>query len=492
MTESRPEPAGANERLAFLGVTIVNTTDGTLQRDMLVFVENGKIDAITLAAGFVADRSTRVIDARGKFMIPGYNDLHAHPLGSSDPEGSLTLLLANGVTGFREMGAWNDMLERRRAGTLISSTAPELLELAGEGINPGNVPTPEAAAALVQSQTRRGADFIKVLDYTPAIFDAVVAECKRVNMRFMGHLSPTVDVREAARVGMSTIEHMGPRDSILLGCSTEEVALRPQPGLLGAASSRPSVPAGPAPADVIARSIANPVVRTTVAELARYRRVIDTYSEDRMHDLAAHFVAARTCLVPTLIRARTMQVGDDPRYRNDPNLQYIPVQTKAMWESVSLEFSKTFSDDQRRTMRDLYELSARIVKPFKRAGIPMMAGSDLAGGFVVAGFGLHEEFDLLEQAGLSPLEVLQMTTLDGARFLAREATMGSVAVGKNANLLLLDANPIANVQNLHRIFGVVRAGTYHPSATLASMKYRTAERVAAGIAQTPPQRPSCC
>ncbi len=185
MTESRPQPIGAGERLAFLGVTIVNTTDGTSQNDMLVSVENGKIDAITPAPRFVADRSTRVIDARGKFMIPGYNDLHAHPLGSSDPEGSLTLLLANGVTGFREMGAWNDMLERRRAGTLISCTAPELLELAGEGINPGSVSTPEAAAAAVQSQIRRGADLIKLLDYTPAIFDAIVAECKHVNMRFM-------------------------------------------------------------------------------------------------------------------------------------------------------------------------------------------------------------------------------------------------------------------------------------------------------------------
>jgi imidazolonepropionase-like amidohydrolase len=121
----------------------------------------------------------------------------------------------------------------------------------------------------------------------------------------------------------------------------------------------------------------------------------------------------------------------------------------------------------------------------------MMAGSDFGGGFVVAGFGLHHEFDLLAQAGLSPLDVLQMTTLNGAKFLGREATMGSVAEGKNADLVLLDANPIASVANLHRISAVVRAGTYYPAGALAAMKEQTATRVAAGLASAPNAPPLC-
>jgi cytosine/adenosine deaminase-related metal-dependent hydrolase len=85
-----------------------------------------------------------------------------------------------------------------------------------------------------------------------------------------------------------------------------------------------------------------------------------------------------------------------------------------------------------------------------------------------------------------------MTTLNGAKFLGRESSMGSVAEGKDANLVLLDANPIASVQNLHRIAGVVRAGAYHSAADLAAMKQKTADRVAAGIAMTMPPRPPCC
>jgi hypothetical protein len=252
------------EQLVLAGVTIVNTHDGSLQHGMAVYVNHGKISKIAPAASVGVDRSATVIDARGKYLVPGYNDLHAHPLSSSDPEGSLTLLLANGVTGFREMASGSMTNEQRRAGTLLPIGAPELLQLASETLSPANVRTPEAAAAYVQNQLKRGADFIKIIEYTPAIFSAVAAECKRQNVRFMGHLSPAVDVRAAATAGMASIEHMGPRDSILLGCSTNEAALRPgvpAPPATGAAAS----PAGPPPPELIARGLVNPTLTTTPA-----------------------------------------------------------------------------------------------------------------------------------------------------------------------------------------------------------------------------------
>jgi hypothetical protein len=392
------------------------------------------------------------------------------------------------------MGAWNTMLEQRRQGTLVPAGAPELLELASAVLNPSNAATPQASIAEIAKQLDGGADFIKIIEYTPDVFAAIAAECARRKVRFMGHLSPTVDVRAAAKAGMRSIEHMGPRDAILLGCSSAESELRPEPLPMGTAAHAGMLPqpAGPIPQDVIARSVANPALTTTPAEFARYARVIDTYDESRMHDLAAQFVAAGTWLVPTLIRIRTMQVGDDPIYRNDPNLAYVPRQTVQMWEEISQQYGAKFTPEERATLRRLYEKSAALVKPFKTAGIPMMAGSDLGGGFVVAGFGLHHEFDLLEEAGLSPLDVLQMTTLNGARFLGRESTLGSVAAGAPANLVLLDANPIASVQHLHRISGVVRGGTYYSAPALASMKRGVAERVAGGVAYVEPLQPPCC
>jgi imidazolonepropionase-like amidohydrolase len=482
-------PASAADELVLTGVTIVDTHDGKLLRDMTIVMAGGKIAKIVPAGRIPPAAGARTIDGRGKYVVPGYLDLHAHALSSSDPQGSLTLLLANGITGFREMAAWGPMLALRRQSKLMPPVeAPELLELASEILTPANAGTPAAAVATVQKQQADGADFIKIIDYSPDVFYAVAAECKRLNMRFIGHLSPAIDVRAAAQAGMRSIEHMGPRDSVLLGCSTDETALRPAAVQV---ASKP-LPSGPIPPGAIARSVANPTLSTTPEEIARYQRVIDTYSEAKCRELAGRFVAAGTWQVPTLIRVRTMAVGDDPQYRNDPNLQYVPAQTRTMWEDVSTQFTAAFSPAARATLKALFDQSAKMVKPFKDAGVQMMTGSDLGGGFVVAGFGLHHEFDLLEAAGLSPLDVLQMTTLNGAKFLGRESSMGSVAEGKDANLVLLDANPIASVQNLHRIAGVVRAGTYHSAAALAAMKRQTADRVPAGVAMTMPPRPPCC
>jgi hypothetical protein len=478
------------QRLVLNGVTIVDTHDGKLTRDMAILIDNGKIVRIAAAGSIPGSGSVRAVDARGTFAVPGYNDYHAHPLSSSDPEGSLTLMLANGVTGFREMAARPDAFEARRQGKLMPNIdAPELLEIAGETLSGANARTPEAAVAEIQKQKAQGADFIKVIDVSPAVFFAAVTESTRLNLRFLGHLPPSVNVRDATTAGMRSIEHMGPRDSILLGCSSEEVSLRQ----FMAQNPLPRPPVtGPIPPSVIQRGLANPTVGSDPSEFVRYQRVIDSFNEAKSRDLAAHFVTAGTWLVPTLIRIRTMEVGDDERYRNDQNLRYIPQPTRDMWEDVSREFSTKLSPAARDTLKALFALQMKLVKPFKAAGVPMMAGSDLGGGFVVAGFGLHQEFDLLEQAGLSPLDVLQMTTLNGAKFLGREATMGSVQVGKNANLVLLKANPIASVQNLHAIAAVVRDGNFYAAGALDAMKKKTEARMASGLLSFVAVRPLCC
>jgi hypothetical protein len=483
----RASAQSANARIILNGVTIVDTRDGTLSPNMAILIDSGKIAKVA-PAGSITAAKARTINARGKFVVPGYNDYHAHPLSSADPQGSLTLMLANGITGFREMASRTETLVARANDTLMPWTdVPELLQLASTTLAGPNARTPEIAVAEVQKQKALGADFIKVIDTRPEVFFAALKESTRLNLRFMGHLSPSINVRDAATAGMRSIEHMGPRDSILLGCSSDEAALR---AIMAQTPPKPPPAAPPTEAD-IRRGLANPVVGTDPADFVRFQRVIDTFSGARRDDLAAHFVASGTWQVPTLIRIRTMEIGDDPIYRNDPNLRYVPQPTVAMWEDVSKQFAASIPASARTTLKNLYALQTTLVKPFHDAGVQMMAGSDTGGGFVVPGFGLHHEFDLLAQAGLSPLAVLQMTTLNGAKFLDREATMGSVAEGKNADLVLLDANPIASVAALHRISAVVRAGTFYSSDALAAMKEQTATRVAAGLASSPYTLPLC-
>jgi imidazolonepropionase-like amidohydrolase len=473
------------------GVTIVDTHDGKLSPNMAIVIDQGKIAKIVRAGSIAAGGSARVIDAHGIYVVPGYNDYHAHPLSSSDPEGFLTLLLAKGITGFREMAGNPQLLAARAAGKFAPTPyTPELLQMASETFTRVNAGTPEIAIAEIAKQKAAGADFIKMIEMGPDVFNACIAECKRQGMYMIGHLAPAVDVRFAATAGLRSMEHMGPRDSLLLGCSSDEAALRQM-----MAQQPPPVQApinGPVPLAVIRRALANPTIATAPAEYVRYQRVVDTFSEARSRDLASHIGSSGMWMAPTLIRIRTMEIGDDAAYRNDPNLKYVPKQTVDMWESVSQEFDVKIPQASRDTLRQMYGLQQKYVKPLKAAGVKMIAGSDSGGGFVVPGFGLHYEFDLLEQAGLSPLDVLQMTTLNGAKFLDREATMGSVAEGKNANLVLLSANPMASVQNLHKIAAVVRAGTYHSAEALDGMLKKTEQRVTSGVAYNGTPFRLCC
>ena len=181
--------------------------------------------------------------------------------------------------------------------------------------------------------------------------------------------------------------------------------------------------------------------------------------------MAEALAADGTWQVPTLIRMRTQQLADLPEYATDPNQRYLPADLVADWREAAGVFGK-LPDAVRATLRALYAAQLRLTKLYEQAGTLMMTGTDAGAGWITPGFGLHQEFDELARAGLPPLKILQMTTSLPARFLGREAAMGSVAAGKAANLVLLDGDPTADAQHLHRIHGVVRAGRYYARADL--------------------------
>ena len=188
------------------------------------------------------------------------------------------------------------------------------------------------------------------------------------------------------------------------------------------------------------------------------------------------FVKNQTWQVPTLIRVRTQVYGDDAVYRKDVNLKYLNNKSQALWEKLGQEFEKKMPARTKGILRKFYAKQLAVTGMIKKAGVKIMAGSDLGGIWILPGFGLHGEFQELAKAGLTPLEVLQATTLNGAEFLGREAKMGTVEEGKDADLVLLDANPLVDVANLGRIFSVVLNGKYFSKSALQSMKDASVSR----------------
>ena len=455
------------------GVTIVDTHDGKLSPDMAIAMDSGKITKIGRSGTLVARGSARLIEARGKFVVPGYWEMHGHAIDSPDRADNLTLMLVKGITGLRQMSGSEALLQQRKNGTLMPATdAPELLAMPGSILLRGNAPTVPAAVAEVDKQKAEGADFIKTIDVTPPVFFAALEEAKKQGLPYDGHLSPGVDAVKASEAGMRGIEHLGPMETLLISCSTDEDAIR-QAMAQRAAAAHPQGPSPTAATTLTKAATSDPVLMRVLVDpgyLARTQHVLDTYSEARCRKVAQIFAEHQTWQTPTLIRLRTSEFGDDPLYVQDPNLRYVAPETRQLWTSIAQRFSATMTLADKETLKQLFALQMKVAKLFDDNGVHMMAGSDFGGIWLVAGFSLHQEFDLLAQDGFTPLRVLQMTTLDGARFLGREATDGDVEVGKNANLVLLDRNPIESEQNLHKIDAVVRGGKYYSQDALAALE----------------------
>jgi imidazolonepropionase-like amidohydrolase len=459
------------------GVTIVDTENGALAPGMSILMDRGRIVRISATAVTPADPSVRSVNAAGKFVVPGYNNMHSHVLAADNASGAMAMMLTEGVTGFRQMSGSPELLKARRDGTLpMGNNAPGLLAMPGNLLLPFNTVSLKDTDVEIRQQKQDGADFIKIGLVSPAVFFEAIAEAKRVGLPALGHLQEGVETAQASRAGFRSIEHLGPGDALWTACSTQETAL------LADALRHPPMKAPPfrIPAFVqtflaarMHKLLICPTAFEAPADAARLQRAFDTYSEQKCHALAALFVADDTWNVPTLVRLKTQEFADAEEYQRDPYLPYIPEESVKEWREVTDRFRK-LPAAMHATFHEAYGRQLALTKLFSDSGVPMMTGTDGSG--QAPGQSLAQEFDELAEAGLSPLKILQMTTLYPARFLGRTADMGRVVTGTYANLVLLDADPTASVQNMHRIAGVVRGGVYLSRGDLDAL----AARVAAG------------
>ena len=460
--------------LAIEHATIVDTIDGTLIEDATILVAQGRIIAIEQRGTPGAEGAGERVDATGKFVVPGYNDMHSHVLNLDDPSGALALMLADGVTGYRQMSGSPERLRERQEMMLPECIeAPALLEMPGAVLTPLNASTVEGVLAEIRAQKAQGADFIKVGFVSPPVFLAAMKEAKRLAIPILGHLQDGVDAAFCAQAGFRSIEHLGPGAAIWEACSTEQAQLK--------STAKPvSIPSLllkiPFLRKMIIRRLetmlVNPSAFMPPAYAARLQRAIDTFSQEKFAALAARFAAEDTWHCPTLVRLRTQELADAPQYETHPFLAYMPQDRIATWRKVTDRFRK-LPVEMREIYAQAYPRQLALMKSLADAGVRMIAGTD--GGWLSnPGLSLQEEFAELARAGISPLKILQMTTINAAEYLNRTETMGTVAVGRNADLVLLNTNPLQDVASLGDIASVVRAGFHRSRAALDALRARVA------------------
>lgn len=436
-------PTG-DSAIAITHATVIDVATGALSRAQTIVIRGNRIRNVTSDAKANVPPGARVVDATGKFVIPGLWDMHVHATGPGIDRLFLPLLAANGITGVREMWgrfAWYDsaraMIARGTivgprivgAGHILDGTPP---------VWPGSSGAKDAddARHLVDSLAAGGAAFIKVYSrLTPEELRAIAAEAKARGLPFAGHVPSLVAVGEASDLGMKSIEHL---QMITNACSRDEDAMRAE------YTAAYASPKGWDSAAVVGR--------------AQVRRMLDTFDPARCRALAARLVRNGTWTVPTLTVLRSIAFLDDTTLAADPRMAYIPRWFSAGWNPRNDFRFRMLTPADWAMRKEVFAEQQRIVTLLHRAGVAFMTGTDLSNPYVFPGASLHEELRNLVAAGFSPLEALQAATRHPARYLQAMDSLGAVAPGMVADLVVLDANPLAEIGNTERVHAVVLDG----------------------------------
>jgi imidazolonepropionase-like amidohydrolase len=401
--------AQKDDSLVIAHVTVIDCTGAAAKPNSTVLVTGGLISAVGPSETVTIPSGARVIDATGKFLIPGLWDMHGHLTDAT--EDAFPLLIMNGVTGVRDMGGDLAQIDRWRSeinnGTRVGPhiiRAGPFVDGPKQGVtNRLTVRTPEEARQAVHTLKAKGVDFIKVHNALPRdAFFALMDEARKEHIPVAVHLPQGVSSAEASDAGAASLEHI--------------------------------------------ETINESALWRKGATAKTVEQAVDENLGPAGQELFQRFVKNGTWYVPTLVAYERGFV----LWSNDPEslIPRMNVQAKQI----------------------------ELVRMMHKAGVQIMAGTDFSDWALVPGIDLHNELALLVEAGFTPLEALQAATLNPAKFLGKTDVFGTIQVGRTADLVLLDMNPLEDISHTRKIHAVVLGGKFFPLASIRAQALQDAAK----------------
>jgi imidazolonepropionase-like amidohydrolase len=446
----RLDPVRTTQPVAITHVTVVDVEGARLLADQTVVVEGGRIAAAGHAASVQVPAAARIVDGKGRYLAPALWDMHTHVYAFA-PLLDLPLYIAHGVTNVRDMQGcpvpgdpfiacaedkrrWTReaLAGQRIAPRVVSTTSfmangPGMHERIAGSPAFFDTATPEQARAFVRYFAGK-VDAIKVYDRIPrAAYFALVEEARRLRIDVVGHRPHAVSAIEAA-ANQKSIEHAR---FILHESFSGSAALRARAGQSSWREDR--------------------------------RRMLDEHEPALAEAIFAAMKREGTWYVPTHLTRWVDAYADTPAVREDPLLRYLHPLLRWQWlEDVDATLAEDPSPEGREMHRAFYRKGLELTAAAHRAGVKILVGTD----YIVAGADVHRELEQLVSAGLTPAQALRAATVSAAQYAGLERRFGSVTIGKAADLILLDADPLADIRNTKRLAAVLFQGNLYERSDL--------------------------
>ena len=417
--------------VAFTDVAVVPMDRERVLEGQTVVVRDGRIEAVGPAASVRVPAGAVRVDGRGKYLMPGIAEMHAHVPGEQNPQAAdiMALYVLTGATTIRGMNGTPFQFELRRRIASGEILGPTLFAVAPP-FSGQSVGRPDDERRKVREYKTAGYDVLKIYPGIPReTYDAIVATAREVGIPYAGHVPPEVGLRHAI-ASRQSVEHL---DGYVEASRGQDAA---------------------------------------IAELARATREAEIWNAPTMD------------VWKTILGTRST---DELRRR--PELVYLRPEVIDAWARQTAQFARGSGSFWRTALEqvgmrqspvEIVVLRDRILQALHRAGARLILGADSPQVFSVPGFSLAHEMRAMVEAGVPTYAVLQAATKNPAAFFGREAEFGMVEVGKRADLILVEGNPLQDIRNVHRQAGVMVRGRWLPKAEVDRRLAEIAARAGGG------------